>query len=101
LDVVINSIANTSGFATAKAELSGLVTSNPFNVSYGGSLSGKESRYAASQLAGLEATTVASKGAAMAERDLASEGNAVARAASSMGVAGAEAGGRLAALGGV
>src|SRR5579859_3910926 len=103
VEVLINSVANTAGFTTAKAELAsvgGLQTS-PFTSSFGGPLSSKEESYAKSQLASLEAQTVASKELGAAERDLSLEGNSVARAASAMGIAGADAGGRLAALGGI
>lgn len=103
LDVLINSVANTAGFATAKAELSALAGGGftPLGggtVNFGGSLTREEQAVAAAQLSTLETR---SKAAAVAARDLASEGNNVARAMSAMGVQGAEAGGRLTALAGV
>src|SRR5690348_13609743 len=103
LDVVINSIANTAGFATAKAELSALAGGgfSPLGggtVNFGGSLTREEQAVAASQLSTYE---VRAKGAASATRELTTEFNSGARAASALGSQGAEAAGRLGALGSV
>lgn len=67
-------------------------------VNFGGSLTKEEQAVAARQMEEFGAKT---KIATAAERDLVNEGNNVARAMSAVGLQGAEAGGRLTALGGV
>lgn len=103
LDVVINSIANTAGFATAKAELAamgggGFSPLGGGSVNFGGSLTREEQAMAAAQLSTYEK---GAKGAATATRELTTEFNTGARAASALGSQGAEAAGRLGALGSV
>lgn len=103
---MINSIATGSGFATAKTETAALLSGGGFSplgggtVNFGGSLTKAEQVDAANQLSLLERQAVATKAAGLAARDFTQEGGAVARAASSMGIAAGDAGGRLAALGG-